>query len=552
MVELNKAQPGPIHGNTPTGTLRRVFAAILSVTLLLAAGGSLNSCANAPVSSPAQASTTPVTVRAQRDWSDAVIYFVLIDRFADGDATNNAHVDLDNPGAWHGGDLRGLQLQLDEIASLGATAIWINPIAKQIDAPVWTQGPAGSGWERAFEHWGFHGYWADDFQRLDAHLGTEADLKALVDAAHARGLKVLLDVVYNHVGYGARYLTDANTRHWLRVRQEDCTVDPLTCAVGGLPDLRTELPEVREYLFNAHIGLAQRTGVDGFRLDTVKHVEHDFWQAQRARTRAELGRPFFLLGEVWGGSQEVLDPWFAGDEMDAGLDFSFKGSCLGFVEGKGRTIAFAAYLNKRHQVRHGYQLAHYLSSHDEPMLLHELGNDRQKFMLCVTLQMTSVGMPVIYYGEEVGRRGGAWPTNRGDMPWGGRAIMPGKGVSRDAVLRAHYQRLIALRRAHPALARGTFRALATAGDLLVFAREDEVSGDAVVVAVNRGVVPAAAELPLPDLWRGQVVQEALNGAAVQVQDGRLALKLPARSAQVYVTQPRTRSAIPWPTSASGT
>jgi alpha-amylase len=173
-------------------------------------------------------------------------------------------------------------------------------------------------------------------------------------------------------------------------------------------------------------------------------------------------------------------------------------------------------------------------------------------MLCVTLQMTSAGIPVIYYGEEVGRRGGAWPTNRGDMPWGGRAIAPGKGVPRDAALRAHYQRLIALRRAHPALARGTFRALATAGDLLVFAREDEVSGDAVVVAVNRGVEPAAAELPLPDLWRGQVVQEALNGATVAVLNGRFALKLPARSAQVYVTESRTRSAIAWPTSASGT
>ena len=185
-------------------------------------------------------------------------------------------------------------------------------------------------------------------------------------------------------------------------------------------------------------------------------------------------------------------------------------------------------------------------------LLHELGDDRQKFMLCAALQMTSVGIPVIYYGEEVGRRGGAWPSNRGDMPWGGRGIAPGKGVPRDEALRVYYRRLIALRHAHPALARGTFRALATDGDLLVFAREDEVSGDAVVVAINRGVEPAVADLPLPDLWRGQVVQEALNDAVVEAQDGRLALKLPPRSAQVYVTQPRTRSAIAWPTSASGT
>ncbi len=539
-----EAQQEPMCGYAPPGTQCRAFAAwiaiILATTLLLAAGASLSSCASAPAGPLAQASAAPTTPRAQRDWADAVIYFILIDRFADGDTSNNAHVDLGNPGAWHGGDLHGLRLQLDEIASLGATAIWINPVVKQIDAPAWAHGPPGSGWERAFEHWGFHGYWADDFQRLDPHFGAEADLKALVDAAHARGLKVLLDVVYNHVGYGARYLTDPNTRHWLRVPQNDCTVDPLTCAVGGLPDLRTELPEVREYLFNAHIGLAKRTGVDGFRLDTVKHIEHDFWQAQRARSRAELGRSFFLLGEVWGGSQEVLDPWFAGDEMDAGFDFSFKGSCLGFAEGKGRTIAFAAYLKKRHQVRHGYQLAHYLSSHDEPMLLHEVDSDRQKFMLCVALQMTNIGIPVIYYGEEVKRRGGAWPTNRGDMPWGERAIAPGKGVPRDAALRTYYKRLIALRHAHPALARGTFRALSTGGDLLVFAREDQVSGDAVLVAVNRGVGHASAEVSMPDVWRGRVVQEALAGAAVEARDGRLSVNLPPRTAQVYVTGPEQR------------
>ena len=185
MVERNEALPGPMHGNTPSGRLRRVFAggfaAMLGATLLLAAGGLLSSCA-APVSPQAQLSTTPVTLRVQRAWSDEIIYFVLIDRYADGDATGGAHAALDNPGAWHGGDLRGLRLQLDEIASLGATAIWINPVVKQIDAPVRAQGTAGSGWEGSFEHWGFHGYWADDFQRLEPRLGTEADLKALVDA----------------------------------------------------------------------------------------------------------------------------------------------------------------------------------------------------------------------------------------------------------------------------------------------------------------------------------------------------------------------------------
>jgi alpha-amylase len=541
----------PISGSIrpPHSAIGRGFAGVLALMLLLA-GGALSSCAVTPVAQ--LPGTAPVTIVPQRDWSDAVLYFVLIDRFADGDTTNNTHIDRHNPGGYHGGDLQGLAQQLDEIATLGATAIWINPVVKQIETPLWAQGSIGSGWEGGFEHWAFHGYWAENFEQLEPHFGSEAELKALVEAAHARGLKVLLDVVYNHPGYGAHYLTDPETRHWIRAKPVDCAANPLTCQVGGLPDFRTELPEVRDYLFRAHLGLARRVGLDGFRLDTVKHVEHDFWQAHRARSRTELGQSFFLLGEVWGGSYEVLDPWFASDEMDGGFDFTFRGSCQGYVEGKGRTIAFAAYLKKRHQVRHGYHLAHYLSSHDEPMFLHELGNDLQKFKLCVALQMTSLGIPVIYYGEEVARRGGAWPTNRGDMPWGNRAVAPGNGVTRDEALRDFYRQLIALRRAHPALALGTFHELSTTGDLLVFARADETSGDVVIVAINRGEDSATAMVPTPRHWRGTTIWEVLSDSPAQLDGALLVIKTPPRTAQVYVAESRTTSGNTWPIFASRT
>lgn len=544
---------GEEKGQTSVATYSRVCPVWLaaSLALLFTATGSIISCATAPTVPAAAASTKAIAIAPQRDWSDAIIYFILIDRFADGDSTNNTHVDRHNPGGYHGGDLSGLRAQLDEVADLGATVIWINPVVKQIDSPVWAQGPPGSEWARGFEHWPFHGYWADDFERLEPHFGTEDGLKALVDSAHARGLKVLLDVVYNHVGYGAHYLTDPHTRHWFRVRQGDCAVDPLTCEVGGLPDLRTELPEVREYLFRAHLGLARRVGLDGFRLDTVKHVEHDFWRAHRARTRAELGAEFFLLGEVWGGSNEVLAEWFAPDEMDAGFDFSFKGSCQSFVEGKGRTVAYAAYLAKRHRTQAGHYLAHYLSSHDEPMALYELGNDVAKFKLCVALQMTSFGIPVIYYGEEVGRRGDAWPTNRSDMPWGARPVPPGKDIRRDELLRDYYKRLIALRRAHPALARGEFRALVTDGDLLVFAREDVAAKDVVIVAVNRGVQDAIATVPLPAGWKAGAVREALSGTRADVHERALSVSVPARTSHVYVAGATTSGGMSaWPTFAS--
>jgi glycosidase len=519
------------------GTTTRVrnLVACAGLAAMLALAGCASS--GAPESATSAASTKGIVkVVPQRDWSDAVLYFVILDRFADGDGSNDDKVDRNNPGGWHGGDLKGLTAHLDEIAGLGATAIWITPVVKQIDFCPPSQAPVGvtvpGGW---FEHCAFHGYWADDFTRLDPHYGTEDDLRKLVAAAHARGMKVLLDVVYNHVGYDAHYLHDPATSDWVRTKPVECSEDEIHCQVGGLPDLKTELPAVQDYLFAAHLGLAKRTGLDGFRLDTVKHVEHEFWQRHRAATRAQLGADFFLLGEVWGGSATVLDDYFAADELNAGFDFTFKGSCESFVQGKGRTIAFASYLEKRDKVRAGHYLAHYLSSHDEPMALANLGGDKQAFKLCVALQMTSLGIPTIYYGEEVARAGSTWPLNRGDMPWGKRAVLPGKGLARDEEMRTYYQRLIKARRENVALSAGSFKRLSADGDLLVFERSDAASGNAVVVAVNRGSKEITSVVDAPQAWgaSGEAV-DAIGGVKMAVNAGRIAVNVPPHTARVYI------------------
>ncbi len=196
-------------------------------------------------------------------WSDEILYFVLIDRFADGDATNNARIERRNPGGYHGGDLKGLMSQLDELADLGVTALWINPVQKQMAQGMYARAPGKLG-IADFMHWGFHGYWIDDFKAMEPQFGTREDLKVLVDAAHARGIKVLLDVVYNHSGYDSPYKTrvTANGEPWMRLGEGNCEVNPVTCAVGGLPDFRTELPEVRAYLLEANIELAKYAGVE--------------------------------------------------------------------------------------------------------------------------------------------------------------------------------------------------------------------------------------------------------------------------------------------------
>jgi glycosidase len=466
------------------------------------------------------------SVRQLPDWQDAIIYFVIVDRFADGDAANNANVDREAKGTFHGGDLAGLIGQLDYLEDLGVSAIWVTPIVKQIPGFV-----TGAG----FPDWGYHGYWADDFYSVDPRFGTEQQLARLVRESHARGIRVLLDVVYNHAGYDSQYTKNPGTKNWLRTnangecRQDD---DILSC-LAGLPDFKTELPEVADYLFEAHIGLAKRTGIDGFRLDTVKHVTHEFWQEHRRRTKAELGDGFFLIGELWGGDAKSLDAYFVNDEMDAGFDFSFQGSTLAWLEGRGRTVAFSRYLEKRHDIRDGYHVSHYLSSHDVPGSLHQLDGDRETFALAAALQFTSTGIPMVYYGEEVARAGGDWPDNRSPMPWGDAPIAPGSGLERDERMFLYYKRLIEIRRAHPALSRGGYAPISSEGDLLVFSRIHEE--DVAIVAINRGRESVTATFPIPVQWTPDDVTDALENTQVKAEKGTVQLSVPPRSVGILVS-----------------
>jgi glycosidase len=481
---------------------------------------------------------SPAHSWATTDWSDDILYFVLIDRYADGDSTNNRRVERSNPGGFHGGDLKGLTQHLDELVDLGITALWINPVQKQVTTSFYASAPAKLGIPE-FKHSGFHGYWIDDFTAMEPQFGSLDDLKHLVEEAHKRHIKVLLDVVYNHSGYGSSYESrrTPDGQNWMRSGEGNCEVDPITCRVSGLPDFKTELPEVRDYLLDANIALAKQAGVDGFRLDTFKHVETGFWLEHRRRTRAELGKDFFLLAEDWGGTASSLDPFFAQDEIDAGFDFSFKGSCEAFANGRGRPIAYGSYLGSRHKVRKGYLLADYLSSHDEPMALYDLNGDKDKFRICAAIQMTSLGMPVIYYGEEVARAGSEWPLNRTNMPWGDRDIYPGKGEARDEAMREFYKMLLHIRHHHPALSRGDYTLLSGPQDpVLAYARHDMTSGDKVMVLVNREDKELTADFALPSIWTGmgdvKLVTDELNSKPVTITAGRIQLIMAPKSVRI--------------------
>jgi len=456
----------------------------------------------------------PNAVQAENNasWADEIIYFVMLDRFADGDLNNNPDVDRNNPMAFQGGDLAGLRENLNEIADLGVTAIWITPIALQIEKPIKSDGK---------DFYPYHGYWAKNPARIDPRFGTEADLKALVDGAHGRGIKIILDVVYNHLGYGME--NDPKFAPWLR-SGDSCGGDDLTKCLSGLPDLRTELPEVRRYLFDAYIGLAKRVGLDGFRLDTVKQISHDFWQAQRAEVERRLGKDFLLIGEVWDADRFLAKPYFANDEMGALFDFSFRDRVVKLMNGSYDAARFGRYLKSRANVREGYFLAPFLSNHDMAMLLAVLKGDKEKLMIAATVLMSIEGPPVIVYGEEIGRRGSIWPNNRQVMAWGDKDILPGAGIERDENLRAQFKSLIALRKATPSLRGGEFKVVYSDNDVLIYQR-----GTDAIIAINRGAKASVTDMAAPDgNWR-------MAFSSVDGLDGAI-FNLPPASARIFIKE----------------
>ncbi len=463
-----------------------------------------------------------VSVRAA-DISDEIIYFVMVDRFSDGDVNNNLDVDLDNPLAFQGGDLVGLTGQLDEISSLGATMIWITPVALQIGAPIFSEfGDFTTGKGDFYPH---HGYWAKDLGQIDPRYGSEEDLKALVDGAHDRGMKVILDVVYNHLGYGMEH--DPTFAKWLRYGDECSGSDPIISCLAGLPDFKTELPEVREYLFETQLGLAQRVGLDGFRLDTVRHVTHDFWQAHRDLVDARLGEDFLLLGEVWDGDRFVARKYFADDEMDGLFDFSFRDRVIKLVSGVYDAAKFGRYLDKRHDIAGGYSLAPFLSNHDMPMLLSMFGGDKRALSMAATILLTIEGPPVIPYGEEIGRRGGIWPDNRQVMAWGERDIMPGAGIARDENLRDVFVDLIALRKQFPELRGDAFEVIYSDDDVLAYMR-----GQDVLVVINRHKTQSSVQFDMPRQNYWALLFSSTGEVLEEYQEGTF--EFPPRSAWVFL------------------
>jgi glycosidase len=412
---------------------------------------------------------------------DAVFYQIFPERFANGDPSNDPPGTepwggAPTPRNYFGGDLRGILQRLGYLSSLGITAIYLNPI---------------------FASNTNHKYQTTDYLRIDPHFGDEATFRELLDACHARGIRVILDGVFNHTGVDFFAFADVKKhgassqyKNWYFFK--GFPVGPVRSpnyqcwwGYGSLPKLNTGNADVRRYIFNVTRHWLE-LGIDGWRLDVPNEIPHEFWIEWRRLVKS-INPDAYIVGEIW----EDGAPWLEGDQFDAVMNYRFRKACVDFfATGNASPSQFDAALARQRSdfpdsVNLG--LMNLLGSHDTERFLTLCNNDTESLELALLFQMTYPGAPSIYYGDEVGMKGTKDPGCRGTMIW--------DEARQDLSLLHHIQRAIRLRMDHPVFRRGDFSSLVTddKNGVYGFLRRD--GREAAVVIINNSTHERIIEQP---------------------------------------------------------
>lgn len=499
---------------------------------------------------------------------DDAVYLLMPDRFANGDPSNDEParsaglLDRAKSRFYHGGDLQGVIDRLPYLADLGFTTIWLNPVYDNADRTDPIRRYDGQPFTD------YHGYGAVDFYAVDERLGDVALLRRLVDAAHARGLKVMQDQVANHTGPFHEWAGDPPTPTWLNGTRAahlensfDIAVllDPRASAAlrrpvldgwfaGLLPDLNQADPDVSRYLIQNALWWVGMTGLDAIRQDTVPYVPRAFWRDWNAALAREYPA-LDAVGEVLDARPALVASFQKGrpdrDGVDAGFDSLFDYPLhfalrAALARGAASMREVTAVLHQDGVYPAAGRLVTLLGSHDVRRFMGEPGATVDGLKLAATLVCTTRGTPQWYYGDEIALAGGDDPDNRRDFPggWPGDARNAfeetGRSPDEQAAFR-HVRSLLHLRRAHRALRRGAVVHLDISSTSYAFARVD---GDEVaIVALNSAATEAALDLGVVEtgLRDGAALTDRLGGArGATVAGGRLRVVLAPRSSAVFL------------------
>lgn len=457
------------------------------------------------------------------DWDEAVVYFMMTDRFFDGNKSNNtasgANTYGENPGLYHGGDFAGVTAKLKYLQDLGVNTIWITPIVENIKGVAVTD----EGSEDVPYNAAYHGYWASDFTKLNPTLGTTEEFKTMISEAHKRGMRIMVDIVVNHAGYG----TESTFADMLR--DKSVSEGDIKSWQSGLPDFATENADVRAKLVEWQTAWMKDYGVDYFRVDTVKHVDSTTWAALKNST-TKVNPSFKMIGEYFGAGYASNGSSLGTGQMDADLDFDFNDQATSFVSGNISSVE--KFLSARNSaLNNTYMTGQFLSSHDEDgfkaALMKGKGYTKDEAtsaaLVAATLQLTAKGIPVIYYGEEVGLSGlnnYPYQTNRYDMDF--------SLATEDNVTYQHYKNLLSIRNA--------YTDVFTRGSRNVVASSDEGGYDVVsrtyggtTLYVGMNIKDAAKEVKVPvNANAGDTVKNLYDGKTYTVSsDKTVTVSIPA-------------------------
>ena len=457
------------------------------------------------------------------DWDEAVVYFMMTDRFFDGNESNNTASGTDtygdNPGLYHGGDFAGVTAKLDYLQDLGVNTIWLTPIVKNIAGVTVTD----EGSEDVPYNAAYHGYWASDFTKLNPTMGTTEEFKTMISEAHKRGMRIMVDIVVNHAGYG----TESTFADMLR--DKSVSEGDIKSWQSGLPDFATENADVRAKLVEWQTSWMRNYGVDYFRVDTVKHVDSTTWAALKNST-TEVNPSFKMIGEYYGAGYASNGSTLGSGQMDADLDFDFNDQATSFVSGNISSVE--KFLSARNSaLNNAYMTGQFLSSHDEDGFKASLMNGKKytedkatsAALVAATLQLTAKGIPVIYYGEEVGLSGlnnYPYQTNRYDMDF--------SKATKDNVTYQHYKNLLSIRNAYTdVFARGSRTVVASSDEEGYDVVSRSYGGTTLYVGMN--IKDTAKEVKVPvSLAAGTEVKDLYSGATYTVgSDKTVAVTIPA-------------------------
>ena len=457
------------------------------------------------------------------DWDEAVVYFMMTDRFFDGNESNNTASGTDtygdNPGLYHGGDFAGVTAKLDYLQDLGVNTIWLTPIVKNIAGVTVTD----EGKEDVPYNAAYHGYWASDFTKLNPTLGTTEEFETMISEAHKRGMRIMVDIVVNHAGYG----TESTFADMLR--DKSVSEGDIKSWQSGLPDFATENADVRAKLVEWQTAWMKDYGVDYFRVDTVKHVDSTTWAALKNST-TKVNSSFKMIGEYFGAGYASNGSSLGTGQMDADLDFDFNDQATSFVSGNISSVE--KFLSARNSaLNNAYMTGQFLSSHDEDGFKASLMNGKKytedkatsAALVAATLQLTAKGIPVIYYGEEVGLSGlnnYPYQTNRYDMDF--------SKATKDNVTYQHYKNLLSIRNAYTdVFARGSRTVVASSDEEGYDVVSRSYGGTTLYVGMN--IKDTAKEVKVPvSLAAGTEVKDLYSGATYTVgSDKTVAVTIPA-------------------------